>query len=220
MFHVMNLDYSLLRSSKLEEIPKPGWQAQMKMAPQIRKVLPKDFVVPADARQAAVLFLLYPDHNALMHFCLIQRPRYAGQHSGQISFPGGKQEQYDADFWATALRETKEEVGIREDQIEFLTSLTPTYIPPSNFVVRPFMAVAPSPLLFSPDNKEVDHIIEVPLNALLSPSNLHARSVKTSYMEEEVPMFVFDNYEVWGATAMILSEAKELILSLPDFRIE
>lgn len=217
----MMLDYAKLLTSKIEEIPKPGWTAQSKMAPLVRQQSIIDVAVPPDARKAAVLFLLYPNHEQQLSFCLIQRPAYDGKHSSQISFPGGKHEEEDADLWATALRETEEEVGVKPSQIARLTDLSPTYIPPSNFWVNPFMGITHSKPIFSPDKDEVDHIIEVPLAALLDQSNLQTRKVTTSYMQQvEVPMFIFNSYEVWGATAMILSEAKELILSLPDFRIQ
>lgn len=199
---------------KIDEIPKPGLRAQLKMAPPHRFSDQEIFLnVPPHARKAAVMMLLYPDEYNELHFCLIQRSTYDGKHSGQISFPGGKKEKTDADYWETALRETAEEIGVTSSDVNLITVLSSTYIPPSNFLVYPFLGYTNKRPNFIPEIGEVDHIIEVPLSELLTESNITEGEIKASYMKDiTVPMFVFDQYKVWGATAMILAEARELIL--------
>lgn len=199
---------------KIDEIPKPGLSAQLKMAPPHRFSDQEIFLnVPPHARKAAVMMLLYPDEYNELHFCLIQRSTYDGKHSGQISFPGGKKEKTDADYWETALRETAEEIGVTSSDVNLITVLSSTYIPPSNFLVYPFLGYTNKRPNFIPEIGEVDHIIEVPLSELLTESNITEGEIKASYMKDiTVPMFVFDQYKVWGATAMILAEARELIL--------
>ena len=199
---------------KIDEIPKPGLRAQLKMAPPHRFSDQEIFLnVPPHARKAAVMMLLYPDEYNELHFCLIQRSTYDGKHSGQISFPGGKKEKTDADYWETALRETAEEIGVTSSDVNLITVLSSTYIPPSNFLVYPFLGYTNKRPNFIPEIGEVDHIIEVPLSDLLTESNITEGEIKASYMKDiTVPMFVFDQYKVWGATAMILAEARELIL--------
>lgn len=199
---------------KIDEIPKPGLRAQLKMAPPHRFNDQEIFLnVPPHARKAAVMMLLYPDEYNELHFCLIQRSTYDGKHSGQISFPGGKKEKTDADYWETALRETAEEIGVTSSDVNLITVLSSTYIPPSNFLVYPFLGYTNNRPNFIPEIGEVDHIIEVPLSDLLTESNITEGQIKASYMKDiNVPMFVFDQYKVWGATAMILAEARELIL--------
>lgn len=199
---------------KIDEIPKPGLRAQLKMAPPHRLSDQEIFLnVPPHARKAAVMMLLYPDEYNELHFCLIQRSTYDGKHSGQISFPGGKKEKTDADYWETALRETAEEIGVKSDDVNLLTMLSSTYIPPSNFLVYPFLGYTNKRPNFIPEIGEVDHIIEVPLSELLTESNITEGEIMASYMKDiTVPMFVFDQYKVWGATAMILAEAREMIL--------
>lgn len=216
----MPLSYISLLSSKIDQISKPGLKAQLKMAPALRFASDKTFLeVPENAKKAAVMMLLYPNKNNEWMFCLIQRTTYNGKHSGQISFPGGKKEEQDNDFWTTALRETEEEIGIRRSSVTLLTSLTPTYIPPSNFHVYPFLAYTSSIPKFSPELGEVEAVIEVKLKELLLKDAIKEGPMTTSYMKNtNVPMFIFNNNKVWGATAMILSEARELILSLPEFR--
>lgn len=209
----MSLDYITQLTSKIGEIPKPGLTAQLKMAPP-QRFGTKDTLleVPKNAKKAAVLMLLYPDNNSRLNFCLIKRTTYDGKHSGQISFPGGKKEEGDRDFWATALRESQEEVGVNPDDIQLLTTLSSTYIPPSNFYVYPFLAYTHQRPEFVPEKGEVDHVIEVPLVDLLGEDAIQDGPITVSYTTEViVPMFVFGSYHVWGATAMILSEAREII---------
>jgi len=207
------MNFTSLLLSKIEEIPTLGLKAQLKMAPPQRFGTMKTLLaIPENVRYAAVMMLLYPIEGE-MHFCLIQRSNYAGKHSGQISFPGGKKEEEDVDYWATALRETQEEVGVDSSKVTLLKQLSSTYIPPSNFYVYPFMAYVESRPNFIPEKGEVAQVIEVPLNDLLKEASMQEGSITASYSDEVViPMFVFDSCDVWGATAMILAEAREMIL--------
>ena len=207
------MNFTSLLLSKIEEIPTLGLKAQLKMAPPQRFGTMKTLLaIPENVRYAAVMMLLYPIEGEL-HFCLIQRSNYAGKHSGQISFPGGKKEEEDVDYWATALRETQEEVGVDSSKVTLLKQLSSTYIPPSNFYVYPYMAYVASRPNFIPEKGEVAQVIEVPLNDLLMESSMQEGSIIASYSDEVVvPMFVFDSCDVWGATAMILAEAREMIL--------
>jgi len=207
------MNFTSLLLSKIEEIPTLGLKAQLKMAPPQRFGTMKTLLaIPENVRYAAVMMLLYPIEGE-MHFCLIQRSNYAGKHSGQISFPGGKKEEEDVDYWATALRETQEEVGVDSSKVTLLKQLSSTYIPPSNFYVYPYMAYVESRPNFIPEKGEVAQVIEVPLNDLLKEASMQEGSITASYSDEVVvPMFVFDSCDVWGATAMILAEAREMIL--------
>lgn len=208
----MSFNYITQLTSKIEEIPKPGLAAQLKMAPPQRFGTKETLIkVPKNVKKAAVMMLLYPKDQQLS-FCLIQRTTYDGKHSGQISFPGGKKEEEDIDFWATALRESHEEIGVNPAEIKLITTLSSTYIPPSNFYVYPYLAYTNQRPDFVADEGEVDHVIEVPLSDLLGESAIQNGPITASYTKEViVPMFVFGSYRVWGATAMILSEAREII---------
>ena len=209
----MSLDYISQLTSKIEEIPKPGLAAQLKMAPPQRFGTKETLLkVPKNVKKAAVMMLLYPNREKELCFCLIQRTTYNGKHSGQISFPGGKREEEDIDFWSTALRESQEEVGVNPEKVQLITTLSPTYIPPSNFYVYPYLAYTNQCPDFIAEEGEVDHVIEVPLEDLLKESAIQYGPIIASYTSEViVPMFVFGTYRVWGATAMILSEAREII---------
>lgn len=200
--------------SKVIDLPLPGIEAQKKMVPMFRvEELVKKPLDKKTAKKSAVLLLFYPNLLGETCFVLIERGLYNGVHSGQISFPGGKKELNDNTFWDTALREAKEEVGISSSGIKQLKTLSTLYIPPSNFIVFPFMGLINTTPSFEKEIKEVKKIIEVPLYKLLDPNNETRGTVKTSYAGEiDVPMYLFDDFKVWGATATILSEMKELIL--------
>src|SRR6478736_8107253 len=117
----------------------------------------------AKAKKAAVMMLLYPK-NKVAHLALIVRNADPGVHSSQIAFPGGKVEDADQSLEETALRETYEEIGIEPSQIKVIRPFSEVYIPPSNFLVSPFLGISHSELTFEPQLDEVAAIIEFPLS--------------------------------------------------------
>ena len=156
--------------------------------------------------------LFYPDQMALTKFLLILRNTYPGVHSNQIGFPGGRAEPYDGGFKATALREMHEEVGVMPDSVQVIRSLTQLYIPPSNFEVFPFMGLIDKTPQFQPDTTEVEAIVEVGLSDLLDPECKTTQCITTSYARNvEVPVFDLEGHVVWGATAMMLNEIREIL---------
>ncbi len=189
----------------------PAAIAHAKMAPIERLESMKNIALETRSpRNAAVLMLCYPK-NGKTHLVLIVRNSYEGVHSAQIAFPGGKHEQEDFDFAATALRETYEEVGIHPNQIEVIKPFTQVYIPPSNFMVYPFLGICKQEISFIPDTLEVAEIIEMPITTFLSDTIVIETELTTSYANAiKVPAFEIENHVVWGATAMILSELKEV----------
>lgn len=211
----MNFKKFLDQKSKLKQITLSGNEAHSLLAPPQRmKQLESFFKHKTTPKKAAVLIHLYPDENELLHFVLIQRNSYVGVHSGQISFPGGKPEAEDANLWDTALRESSEEVGLNGIEIHKLRSLTDIFIPPSNFLVSPFVSYSFEKPEFVRQIKEVDLILEIPVSKLLGHEQVLCKNLTTNYMDEfEVPCYVFNEKVVWGATAMILSELRILLLS-------
>ncbi len=211
----MNFKIFLDQKSKLKQITLSGNEAHSLLAPPQRmKQLESLFKDKNTPKKAAVLIHLYPDEKDLLHFVLIQRNSYVGVHSGQISFPGGKPEAKDTNLWDTALRESSEEVGLNGIEIHKLRSLTDVFIPPSNFLVSPFVSYSFEKPEFVRQIKEVDLILEIPVSKLLGHEQVLRKNLTTNYMDEfEVPCYVFNEKVVWGATAMILSELRILLLS-------
>ncbi len=203
-----------LSISKINDFPLPGVDAHKKMIPNFRaKELQKRPLDKEAVQRAAVLLLFYPDELNQTRFVLTERTVYQGTHSGQISFPGGKIDFGDNSLWQTALREANEEIGVVVDNIENIAELTDIYIPPSNFLVYPYVGIVRQPQTFVKEVKEVEKIIEIKLSDLLNGENETKGMVTTSYAKNVyVPMYCFGDARVWGATAIILSEMKELIL--------
>ncbi|MFH6943044.1 NUDIX hydrolase [Flavobacterium sp. FlaQc-50] len=190
----------------------PAILAHLKMAPKERAEALKNLNAEAiNPRIAAVMMLFYPKKGKT-HLVLIVRNAYNGVHSSQIAFPGGKYETTDAGFAATALRETHEEVGILPEKIKVIKEFTPMFIPPSNFMVHPFLGVSLEELSFYPDVREVADIIELPLSVFLNDEIIIEATLSTSYGSNIlVPAFNIQNHIVWGATAMILSELRDVL---------
>ena len=197
---------------QLIEVALPANEAHYKMAPFERiESLKKLDIDSINPKKAAVMMLLYPK-KGLTHLVLIQRNSYEGVHSAQIAFPGGKYETPDVTFDKTALRETQEEIGIHPNNIEIIMPFTHLYIPPSNFMVYPFLGICKEEIVFVPDTNEVVAIIELPLNDFLNDDLIVKTIMTTSYAEKiEIPAFKINEHIVWGATAMMLSELKEVL---------
>lgn len=186
-----------------------GIESHKELAPPNRTIYTKQ-KIPKNAREAGVMILIYIDKNKKSNILLTQRANYKGIHGGQISFPGGKKETLDVNLQETALRETFEEVGILSSDIHVIKQLTSVYIPPSNFVVNPYIGIINKVPCFKINN-EVDKLIHLPIEILLNPTTLSNFKSSTA---TSIPCFNYKAYNIWGATAMILNEFKEVLKTL------
>ena len=191
--------------------PLPGVTGHIKMAPDPLTGQVNWWERVDGYREAGVLLLLYPhvthnDTHPELHIVFTRRTEYRGAHSGQISFPGGRREQEEP-LQRTALRETMEEVGVVPEELEIIGQLSSLYTSASNFCIYPFVAFSATRPIFRLDPKEVAKLIEVPLSFLLNPAN---RKEEDWHFQDSgqrrIPFFDVFGYQVWGATAMILSE--------------
>ena len=198
---------------KVKKMELPGEDFHFKMAPLERlKELKGSAAAMQSAKKAAVLCLFYPTLEARTNFALILRKTYAGVHSAQIGFPGGKIENTDISLEHTALRETEEEVGVPQGHVQVLRQLTEVYIPPSNFFVHPFLGITQDTPFFKIQEEEVEALIEVPLTEFLDDKAQITQVLSTSYAKNiEVPAFQLQGHVVWGATAMMLNEVREIL---------
>ena len=190
----------------------PGLSAHAKMAPGKRPSASTIYKQGISPKQSAVLILFYPVDNK-PHFCLIQRPSYVGVHSGQISFPGGKMDDVDQHLKDTALRETWEEIGVLKEDVKILSHLTEVYIPPSNFLVTPFIGFCEELPDFKLDSREVKELFSVPNTVLMNENNVKRKSMSFTQSTKpvKIPYYDINNKIVCGATAVILSEVKEIL---------
>lgn len=198
---------------KIKNLELFGEQSHAKMSPPYRLELAKRMKEKAkNAKTAGVMALFYPDKRAETHLVLILRKTYKGVHSNQVGFPGGKYEDTDDDLMVTALRETEEEVGVPRDTVNVIKTISPLYIPPSNFMVHPYLGLIDRTPQFIKQDEEVEDILEVHLMDFLDECNVITTNVPTSFnVRVDVPAFKLNGHIVWGATAMMLGEIKDLL---------
>lgn len=188
----------------------PGFEAQKLMSPSIRDHALKTSD-PNLARDSSVLLLFYIK-NGQLHLPFIKRTTGNTNHSGQISLPGGKYEESDANRTITAVRETNEELGVDCKKIKILGFLTELYIPVSNFMVLPVLGYCENRPDFTLNEFEVEKIIEMPVAQLFAENNISEFTFEKNGFTIHAPYFPAFEHKIWGATAMILSELKTIFL--------
>ncbi len=180
--------------------PRLSWMADV--AARLEAVEREPVEVPEGRRRAAVLLPLFVRDGAL-RILLTRRTDTVEHHRGQISFPGGVEEEYDETPWATAMRETEEELGIAPGDVRLLGALTPL-VTVTDFFVEPFVGAIPYPHVLRPAAAEIAEVIDAPVAALLDPRVLERRVLPGR--EEPTLFYHYGNHVVWGATARMLQE--------------
>ena len=191
----------------------PGEESHQKM----RVIYDQSIELPFsqnNSTPAAVLILLYLADNEI-YFFLTKRTNVLEHHKGQISLPGGTQEKNEK-LIDTALRETQEEIGINKTSISIIGTITPLFVPVTGFMIYPFIGYSLNKLDPKPDPVEVETIFSVNIFDLLNKDNRTAEQRNIRGYNVKVPYFKLNDYQVWGATAMILSEFKDLIKSIKE----
>ena len=153
-------------------------------------------------REAAVLVPLLLREGA-PHVLFTKRPTKLRHHAGQYSFPGGSRDPGDATPLHTALRETREELGIDVSGVRVLGALdeVPTF---TEFRIQPFVGVIPAGLEYRPNPDEVEFVLEVPLSHLMDPAIRRTERRSMRGMEFEVDFYTYGSHIIWGATGRIL----------------
>lgn len=162
-------------------------------------------------RESAVGIHCYKNQEAHYEILLIQRSEYQGKHSGQIAFPGGKMEHDDPDLRYTARRECHEEIGIAPEAGDFIRSLSPVYIPVSNFKMTPFFFYHEHPPALQLNEREVQQIIPLTLENLTFNLPIDHRELSAdvnSLFTRNVPGFTHGPHWIWGATALVLQQLR------------
>lgn len=193
--------------SRLQE-PLPGHDTFLKDSGLLRPRYPDKN--DKRVRKSAVLISLY-SKNGSIYTPLILRPKYDGTHGGQMAFPGGSMESYDESYERTALREAEEEIGLKSLDVKVLGSLTDIYIKPSNYWVKPVVGFLNYPPTFFPDAKEVDKVYEMDVLRFLENPLLEKRKIQVRGAHFHTVGFILDDQWIWGATALMLAELKELL---------
>ena len=163
-----------------------------------------------------VPLLLAPGDSELQ-VILTRRRADLRRHAGEISFPGGRQDAGDADLKDTALREAEEEIGLPRDMVDLLGELPPTSTFATGYVIHPYVGLIPAGLSWRVSAREVDAVLQLPLQALRSGrtrTRLERRGISF-----QTDAYVVDEHLIWGATARILEDLLELQDPIADLRL-
>lgn len=204
----MHFDEGIKRIKSSLEKPLPGEEIQYLMAPVHRKSREAYLTANPTHRSSSILILLYPGLQGNLSTLLIKRPENSGVHSGQIAFPGGKVEPGESRQEA-ALREAQEEVGVVPSMVELVGELTSLFIPASNFLVHSFIGMTTQTPQFIPNPEEVALLLPTSMEDLLQMP-VRENVFNTSYGLLNAPSFDLHGHLIWGATAMIINEFREV----------
>lgn len=171
----------------------PPWQPE---------VADEALAARAGGTAAAVLIALVQREPGLT-ILLTQRTAHLSQHGGQISFPGGRAEAFDASPVETALRESEEEIGLQRRHVDVLGSL-PDYLTSTGYRVTPVVGLVAPPFELAADPGEVAEIFEVPLAFLMDGLNHQRQSVEVAGALRSFYAMPYDRFYIWGATAGML----------------
>jgi len=155
---------------------------------------------------AAVLVIIH-FHDGRPYILLTKRSGKLKNHAGEVSCPGGTHSASDKDLMQTAIRETREEIGLKISKDDIIGTLRGVHTLTSNFTILPFIAIVDKIENLRPDSKEIDEVIDTPLLDLLKtiqPDTEHA-SFGVVYK------FEYKGRIVWGATARILKQIYDIL---------
>ena len=166
--------------------------------PEGRKLRPAGVLVPIEVTEAGARLWLTKRSSALQH------------HPGQVAFPGGKQEEGDADIVAAALREAHEEIGLSPDKVEVLGTLPP-HETVTSFYVTPVIGVISGPFEPVPEAGEVEEVFSVPLEHVLDLGRFRVESRRWRGTRRHYFAVPYGPYYIWGATARMLRAMAEAV---------
>lgn len=187
----------------------PGSKSHYKMLPPDRVLKP----APQDrsrVKRSSVLLLLFEEDSQLK-ILLIKRPLHMKHHAGQIALPGGRIEINETAI-QTALRETHEEIGIDSEKIEIIGKLTDFYVEVSRFQIQPIVGWLSSKPVLKINPEEVENIVFFPVEKFAPPYDTEELDTITGKLQ--VPCVRYQYEIIWGATAMILSELFDVLMTI------
>ena len=141
---------------------------------------------------------------------LTVRSENLNNHPGQISLPGGSEEAIDSDVVATALRESEEEIGLGQGDVEVIGRLGDMALP-SGFQITPIVGLIEPDLEYAPCPIEVAEIFHAPLSLLINPDSYKPTSMTYENQSRKILELQFKRFRIWGATAAILYHLAQMI---------
>jgi 8-oxo-dGTP pyrophosphatase MutT (NUDIX family) len=155
-------------------------------------------------KQAAVLVPLFLAADGGLHAVFTERRADLPRHAGEISFPGGRRDEEDADLEGTALRECHEEIGLPPDAVELVGALQPTPTFVTNYAIYPFVGLIEPGFAWVLQEREVAQVLELPLEALRA-GHSRRRLVRRG-MQFRTDAYEAGDHLIWGATARIVAD--------------
>ncbi len=163
-------------------------------------------------RTAAAVLIPVVDHADGLTVLLTRRSEHLDHHPGQISFPGGRRENGDASPVATAIRETREEIGLDARHIHVLGGMDRIHSN-SGFCITPIIALVQPGYRLKIDSFEVDDVFTVPLNFFLQETNYKYRSIVYNEKRHAFHELHYQGRRIWGITAGILASFRNMLFS-------
>jgi 8-oxo-dGTP pyrophosphatase MutT (NUDIX family) len=170
----------------------------------------KRYIKDTSRVPAAVLIPLYQKQGRY-YIVLNRRTEKVKDHKGQISFPGGARDINDRTLLHTAIRESREEIGLRAKDIDVVGELDDELTTTSNYIVTPFVAIIPWPYRFKKNKDEVADIIQVPIEALRKEGRVRQTNETLNGQLIESYTYDYRGKVIWGATARILKKLLDII---------
>ena len=158
-----------------------------------------------DYKKAGVLILLLHENDKEdMRILFTKRSSNLSTHSGEVSFPGGKWEEQDESLFDTAVRESYEEIGLKQNNMIKLGSLN-FLLSRHKVEVNPFVGYLETEQVFE-GNYEIDTIFTVPISFLTNPKNINYKEFNRKDLKVSIPSWVYNGNHIWGLTAMITAD--------------
>jgi len=193
-----------------------GGSADPEEAAAFRRAIGSDrqlnpgFTPPSAALRAAAVLVPLIDRQGGTTVLLTQRTPHLTAHAGQISFPGGRIEEHDADPTAAALRETEEEVGLARERVAVVGRLD-SYVTGTGFDIAPIVGIVTPPFELRIDPFEVAEAFEVPLEFILDRRNHQRVERESAGRRRAFFVLPYEGRNIWGATAGILVNLAEVL---------
>jgi 8-oxo-dGTP pyrophosphatase MutT (NUDIX family) len=160
---------------------------------------------PADQIAAAVLVPLFlPSESAPPSIVLTRRRADLRRHAGEISFPGGRRDEDDADLRETALREAEEEIGLSRELVQPRGELPAISTFATNYLIHPFAGLIPPGQEWRASPREVDAVLELPLQEIQASRT--RTEIERRGFTFEVDAYILGGHLIWGATFRILED--------------
>jgi 8-oxo-dGTP pyrophosphatase MutT (NUDIX family) len=166
---------------------------------------PRRVFAPSDRVPAAVL-VLFVYRDGVPSLVFAKKTEDVPHHKGQFSFPGGVVQSSDASVIDAALREAREEIGLEPGAVEVLGVFDDMPTTVTNFVISPVLGLAVGEPTFRPDGREIERVIEIPLEHLLRPDAFRVEQWEREGVRRPVVFVKYGEDVVWGTTGRILRE--------------